>query len=275
MTGPWLSMAWVLVALGGAAGALRWLQRRRQLHPEVARKGFHVSAGLVVLPLPWLFDEAWPVLVLGLVTLLGFAGVRRCRKLRSGPGALIHGVARPSLGELCFPAGVSLAFVLSRGDALLYCVPVLLLTFADPAAALIGIRYGTVRYPTLDGEKTAEGSLAFLGMGFLCCVGALRLVGEAGALEGLLVSAVVALTLTMVEALSAWGLDNLLIPLVGFLVMAGVRGLDAALLAGCLGALAVLASLGWLAFRTAASRPRVLSSAGRSAWLALGFRAFR
>ncbi len=59
-------------------------------------------------------------------------------------------------------------FVLSDGRTLLYVVPILVLTFADAAAALVGVAFGRLRYSTVGGSKSLEGSAAFLGVAFLC-----------------------------------------------------------------------------------------------------------
>ena len=113
--------------------------------------------GLVLLPLPWVFDRAWPVIVLAVLACGAVVAARRSRRLRSGIGTVMGGTGRVSLGEVYFPIAVCLLFLLSRGDWLLYVVPILMLALADAVAALVGIRYGLSQYRTSDGHKSLEG----------------------------------------------------------------------------------------------------------------------
>src|SRR5262249_18012010 len=145
-------------------------------HPEVVRKLLHMGMGLVTLSFPWLFDETWPVIVLAVLSIALLTSARLVAGLKSSLGSVVSGVARASLGEISFPVGVAVLFVLLiHGGAapfdlraVLYCIPVLLLTLADAAAALIGITYGRLQYPTADGVKSAEGSVAFFACAFFC-----------------------------------------------------------------------------------------------------------
>src|SRR2546429_141559 len=111
MIGPWLGMALVLGILAGLVVGLALWRRVTRPHPELTRKVVHVGTGLVSLALPWLFAEAWPVLTLAV---LGAGGllVLRVGRLRDGLGAVLGGVGRSSLGEVCFAAGVAVLFVL-------------------------------------------------------------------------------------------------------------------------------------------------------------------
>jgi phytol kinase len=111
---------------------------------------------------------------------------------------------------------VGLLTVLSRGDKILYVVPMLILTLADAIAALVGIAYGRIRYLTTDGLKSAEGSIAFLVMAFLSVHVPLLLFTDIGRAQTLLISALIAILSMLIEAISARGLDNLLIPLGAF-----------------------------------------------------------
>jgi phytol kinase len=96
---------------------------------------------------------------------------------------------------------------------------VLLLTLADAAAALVGIRYGQLRYLTADGVKSAEGSFAFFTCSFLCIHIPLLLCTDTGRAETLLIALLLAWLATMFEAIAWHGLDNLVLPLVSYLLL--------------------------------------------------------
>jgi phytol kinase len=186
--------------------------------PELARKLLHVAMGVILCPLPWVFDSAGPVVALCAVYVGLLAGRRYLAALDNHVSGVLDGVGRKSLGEFLFPITVAAVFVAARGDRAAYLIPLLVLTFADAAAAVVGRRYGTVRYPTPGGCKSLEGSLAFAVVTFAAVHLPLLLMGRAGAWESVLVAVVMALGLAVVEALATGGWDNFLVP-TGALVM--------------------------------------------------------
>ena len=105
---------------------------------------------------------------------------------------------------------------LSGGDALMFGVPILVLTLADTAAALVGIRYGRARLTIAAGDKSVAGSIAFFIVAFLCASIPVVLLGHAELPAVLAGAAMLACVTTTVEALAGNGLDNLLVPLAAF-----------------------------------------------------------
>jgi phytol kinase len=239
---PWLGMAAFLAAAAALAAGLRLWQRRAGPPPELPRKAMHVGLGLLVLPFPWMFHEPWPVLALAGVSMVGLLALRVGPVLRAGPGQLLHGVSRESLGELCFPVAVALVFVLARGDRLLFAIPMLTLALADAVAALIGLRHGRHRYRTADGKKSWEGSLAFLAVSFLCAWVPLRLWSPMTLPAATLAAALMSGLVMLIEAASWRGLDNLFTPLLTFALVAVFRRLTGPELAVRLGVLAGVAA---------------------------------
>lgn len=207
VTNPWLGIGLVLAILGALLAALGRLSRH--WHPEAVRKTLHVSMGLVTLSFPWLFAQAWPVVVLACVSILAFLCLRIHPVIGARLGPAIHGVTRASLGEMYFVLGTCVVFVLSSGDPLLFCVPMLVLTLADAAAALIGTWFGRHPYTFNHGRKSVEGSAAFFIVALACIY--LPISWSASG-HYLMVSTSVAALATGIEAMSRRGLDNLLIP---------------------------------------------------------------
>ncbi len=203
----------VLVELGLLMGGLRLLGRSGWVHPEGLRKLLHVAMGVTVLSFPWLFEENWPVLTLAGLATVGMLAMRTLPVLKRSVGTVISGVGRTSFGDVYFPVAVGLLWLLSGGDKLLFGVPVLVLALADATAALIGVRYGSVHYQTFDGRKSAEGSLTFFIVTFLCVHIPVLLMAETGRVESLLLGVTIGLLVMLVESISWRGLDNLLVPL--------------------------------------------------------------
>lgn len=231
MLSPTLSILLVLVLLGSIFGGLWLAQQQLSLSSEAPRKGAHVLMGGVTVSFPWVFDAAWPVVVVCSVIIALFLVLRAVPALRDGPGAVLHRVQRESWGEICYPAAVMLLFVLADGDPLLYGVPMLVLTLADPMAALVGQRYGTAHYRTHDGAKSGEGSLGFFFVAFLCTHVPLLLTSATGRLESLLIGLIVGFVVMLLEAIAWRGLDNLFVPLGSYALLATLLAMDAYALA--------------------------------------------
>ena len=213
LTATLLAMAALLATLAILLVGLKAIEKRSRLHPELLRKGVHVGMGLVVLTLPWVFDRAWPVIVLAILACGTMVATRASRRLRSGIGTVVGGVGRDSLGEIYFPTAVTLLFLLSRGDWLLYVVPILMLALADAVAALVGVRYGLSQYRTSEGHKSLEGSLAFFMVAFFSAHLPLLLLTDTGRAEAVLIATILAFLVMMLECVAWRGLDNLFIPL--------------------------------------------------------------
>lgn len=226
MAAPLIGMALVLGALGGFIGLLRLYQNLCAPHPEVVRKLLHMGMGLVTLSFPWLFEDAWPVVALAGLSISGLLGLRLLSQ-PDGLGSVVGGVKRVTLGEIYFPIAVAILFLLYLNEdpgspelrLVLYSVPILLLAFADAAAALVGVGYGRWRYSTSDGEKSFEGSIAFFALAFFCVHVPVLLLTDTGRAETLLIALLLAWLAMMFEAISWRGLDNLVLPLVTFLLL--------------------------------------------------------
>jgi len=216
---PWTGIVLTLAVLGGLFLAIRFLQRRYRWHGELARKAIHIGMGLLCAAFPWMFDEAWPVVLLAGLSIATLLAVRSVAALRDRFIEVLGGVSRSSLGEYVFPVAVALVFVLSAGDPLTYTTSILTLAIADAAGALVGLRYGLSKFRTDEGEKSAEGSLAIFIATFFIAHVPLLLFSSIGRAESLLTALAIALLVTFVEAISLRGLDNLIIPLTTFFLI--------------------------------------------------------
>lgn len=240
MVNPWLGMSLVALVFVALMGGLRVYRRSRPTDPEMTRKVLHVGMGLVTLPLPWLFAASWPVLLLAALFALFLTTLRVSRSLRRIFGGVIDGVTRDSVGEICFPVAVGVVFLLSAGNGLLFCIPMLILALADAAAALVGTRYGRLRYATTDGHKSVEGSVAFLVVAFLGTHTPLLLFSDTDGPESLIIALTLGLLVTLLEAIAWRGLDNLFVPLGACLLLKLFLGLDLIALEACLALTIVL-----------------------------------
>ncbi len=212
---------WALAAafyLGflGMFSALRAAQKRAEPPPEVMRKSAHVLLGTATLAFPWMFSSPWPVWALAAFCIATFIAMRR---RRGGTGDVLHAVVRVSVGEIAFPVAVAFLFTAAGDRLLLYIVPVAILTFADAAGALAGVRYGTARYRTDEGVKSVEGSAAFFLVAFFTAHVPLLLFSGMGREECLLAATIMGLLVMLAEAAAWQGLDNVFVPVAAFYLL--------------------------------------------------------
>ena len=212
---------------------------REALQPETSRKVLHTGAGLLTLVLPFVFRDLWPVALLAVTTAAALAVIRLLPAMRMRFGAAAYRVCRSSYGEFYFLLAVVALFWLTEGQSsLLFTIPVLILTLADTAGALVGSRYGRLWYG--NGHKTVEGSIAFAAVAFLCAQGPLLLWSSGGRAESFLIAATLALLVALVEASVRRGRDNLLIPIGGYVLLRCLLPLTVGTLLICFTAALVL-----------------------------------
>ena len=137
---PFVGIALVLVALGALIAVVKWLQTRRVVGAETARKMVHIGMGIICLMFPLLFSDAWPVWILAGFAVIALGALRLVPWLKCSAGTVLHDVNRRSLGEVYFPIGVAAVFAMAGENSLRFVIPVALLTFADAAGALTHFR---------------------------------------------------------------------------------------------------------------------------------------
>jgi phytol kinase len=237
---PWVSIGAVLGALAASMALLSTFARTLGASPEAARKFLHVEMGMVTLAFPWLFTAAWPVVFLAAAAVAWFRALRASRWLKRRFGAVLEDVQRASFGEVWFACGTCLVFALSGGQPARYCVPVMILTLADTAAALAGKRWGKPRLVYGGAIKSCAGSAAFFCCAFVIAAFGLGLSNEHDPERCVLVALIVALAATLLEAIAAHGLDNLTVPLGVFAVLSIADGASSVALTGAAALLATM-----------------------------------
>jgi phytol kinase len=228
---PFLGGATVLLGTGFLFALVGVLKYRYSMTREWTRKLIHIGVGLIALSFPWTLADTRLVVIVCAVGSLSLVLARKVRRLAGHVKRLIS-VNRLTFGELFFPATVGLLYVLARGDHMLYVIPLLVLTFADAAAAIIGMYYGAFQYSTEEGWKSAEGSLVFFVVAFFAAHVPLLLFTDVGRAETLLIAFLAAFMAMLVEAVCTKGSDNILVPLVTLLVVQSSLVRDTAELVG-------------------------------------------
>ena len=187
-------------------GGVELLKRSAGLSPEFSRRLAHVGAALIAAVSPYFLGAPIIIVACIIFALLVLIG-RRTALLSS-----IHGVQRTSYGDVCLPLGEALAAALFLPHSIVaFQFGVLVMGLADPAAGIVGERFGRVSLPVPWVSKTLEGSCMFFLVA--CCIAAVFAPSLGVALFAL--SAV----LTLIEGVLGYGLDNLVLPAVGGLLL--------------------------------------------------------
>jgi phytol kinase len=216
---PWIATGIIFGLFLLLVGTLQRSAARVETNPETTRKILHVGSGMLTVTFPFVFVDVWPVLLLTAASGALLAAARFAPAIRSRVGNVAHRVERATCGELYFPVAIAVLFWRTHGQhPLLFVIPVLILTLADAAAAVIGARYGRA---SRDGKSLA-GSIAFAVVAFVCAHVALLAWPEVGRGASFIVAGTIAVLVTFVERAARRGLDNLLVPFASYLLLRGL-----------------------------------------------------
>lgn len=180
---------------------------------ELVRKSLHISMGSICLSFPWVFQNGMVVSLLAFISTCFIWVIRYWRgfffaRMKS----VICSSSRRSYGEFYFPVAVAVTFILSAGEPVSYIVPIAILTFADASSALFGVKWGKHPFKYLPFKKSYEGSLAFFIVAFLVSSLGLTFLTDMENTHVVLVSLLLAVFTTLIEALCPVGLDNFMVP---------------------------------------------------------------
>ena len=186
---------------------------------ETTRKFVHFSGGMVCLSFSYLLTSAWTVLILG----TAFGAFLELTK-KFGLLQSVHAVTRKSQGSFYFPLALFLVFVIAQRleKPHFYLIATLVLSLSDALAALVGKSYGFKVYEVEEDQKSLEGSLMFFMSSFIIIHLGLLLLSPLGRMECVLSALYVSVLVTIFEAISLGGTDNLFIPLGTIYIMSKI-----------------------------------------------------
>ncbi|MBC8047138.1 MAG: phosphatidate cytidylyltransferase [Fimbriimonadaceae bacterium] len=197
-------------------GAAEFLYHFGKIKVEVTRKIVHIGTGLLTLLFPVLLSSHWSVLFLcGSFFIILFCS-QKFNFLKS-----INAIGRKSYGSLSYPVVVYVCFltwekvntdhILKTTPYLFFYLPILIMAFADPAAAFAGKKFHRGVFKIGNEYKSLSGSFAFFLVAFIISI--CFLLPEYSLIVAMVIAAVIALTSAFTEAVSRNGWDNLSIPL--------------------------------------------------------------
>ena len=215
----WTSILLIAVILVSALGIIKIIDKTVQFKGETKRKLFHITMGLTMLIFPYIFKNWVSVGILGIIALV-FMFLLKKTKLKDSIGTVLYSVDRDSLGEVFFVISVFTIFYWSKGDKILFSIPILVLTFADSVAALIGKNYAKKDLAQMNEDsKSIEGSFMFFIVAFMATLVPILLFTEVGRAETLIISLIIGFNVSLIEMISHTGNDNLFIPLTTYALL--------------------------------------------------------
>lgn len=205
----WLQLVIAGAWLGLVGFGAEWLHRSKLASPEIVRKVVHIGAGNVVLLAWWLQIPAWvgvsASVLSGAIALLSYW-------MPILPS--INSVGRKSLGTFFYAIsiGILIAGFWTIGQPHYAALGILVMTWGDGLAALMGQRFGKHPYTLWGMKKSWEGSLT-MGLVSYAVSGLILLSVQGNSWQTWVISLAVALVATGLEAFSKFGIDNLTVPL--------------------------------------------------------------
>jgi dolichol kinase len=190
------------------------LYHRFNVSVGYTRKIVHILTGIIALTFPVYLNDIWQAAVL-CISFLGLMALsERFSWFKS-----ITAVERKSHGSWLFAISVLICFIaFSKWRIEFFYLPILILTVADPIAAIIGKKLNYKPQIILGQTKTIGGSIAFFIATILVSIGFAEIATSfvhynlfsAGHYYYFILIALVA---TIAELFSTKGWDNLTIPL--------------------------------------------------------------
>ena len=205
----WLQVGLIGLGLGAIVLLAETLYRRLATSSELARKVVHIGTGNVILVAWWLQIPAWvgilASIIASIIALLSYY-------IPILPG--INSVGRKSFGTFFYAVSIGLlvAWFWPLQQFQYAAIGILVMTWGDGLAGLIGQQFGQHRYEVWGMKKSWEGSLTMALTSY--AVSSLILLSVQGNVwQTWLVPVAIALVATGLETFSKLGIDNLTVPL--------------------------------------------------------------
>ncbi|WP_016952664.1 diacylglycerol/polyprenol kinase family protein [Anabaena sp. PCC 7108] len=197
--------AWV-----GLIICIAWVVSRfTDSEPEIIRKIVHIGTGNVILIAWWLNIPPFVGIIASIfasfITLISYI-------FPILPG--INSVGRQSLGTFFYAVsiGVLVASFWDLHQPQYAVLGIMIMAWGDGLAALIGKRFGKHKYTVFGSQKSWEGSLTVTLISYFICL-TILLITQGNIWQTWIVSLIVAVIATVLEAFSFLGIDNLTVPI--------------------------------------------------------------
>lgn len=204
------SISIVTIYLGILLLIAEILSRYGQTDGELTRKIVHIGTGNVIL-LAWWLNISQNIIILASVMASLVAITSYFLPILPS----VNGVGRKSLGTLFYAVsiGILTALFWQTGQKQFTAIGILIMSYGDGMAALIGQKYGKNKYQVLGNKKSWEGSFT---MAVVSLFVTLIILGFSW--QNLIIALIVGISATILETFSSIGIDNLTVPVISGII---------------------------------------------------------
>jgi phytol kinase len=182
--------------------------RRLKQDPELVRKVVHIGTGNVLLIAWWLHIPTWLCVTAG-VTFSAIALASHYTNILP----MIHDVGRKTYGVFYYALSITILVVFLWDSHPQYAViGVMVMSWGDGMAALIGKRFGKHSFVHLGNKRSLEGSFAMFVTSLIVMIGILGITHSIHTRD-ITIAIPVAAIAALLEAYSPGGTDNISVPL--------------------------------------------------------------
>lgn len=204
------SISIVTIYLGILLLIAEIFSRYSQADAELTRKIVHIGTGNVIL-LAWWLNISQDIIIFASV----IASLVAITSYFFPILPSVNGVGRKSLGTLFYAIsiGILTALFWQNGEKQFTAIGILIMSYGDGMAALIGQKYGKNKYQVLGNKKSWEGSLT---MTIISVFVTLIILGFSW--QNLIIASIVGIFATILETFSSIGIDNLTVPVISGII---------------------------------------------------------
>lgn len=183
-------------------------RRYGKVDGEFTRKIVHIGTGNVIL-LAWWFNIPASIIILASIVASFVAIASYFLPILPS----VNGVGRKSLGTLFYAIsiGILTALFWENGQQQYTVIGILIMSYGDGMAALIGKKWGKNPYELWGNKKSWQGSLTMTLVSILITIIVLNISGNWQG-ENMIIALVVGIFATILETISYIGIDNLTVP---------------------------------------------------------------
>ena len=194
--------------LGLLLAIAEFLSRAYNTDSELTRKIVHIGTGNIIL-LAWWLDISRSVIILASIVASLIAIVSYFLPILPS----VNGVGRKSLGTLFYAISIGglVGLFWHEGTRQFAAIGILVMSYGDGMAALIGQNWGKHPYQIWGNKKSWEGSFGMTIVSLIVTVSILTFVGS-WQWSYLLIALLVGIFATILETFSQVGIDNLTVP---------------------------------------------------------------
>jgi len=186
-------------------------RRYTKVDSEFTRKIVHIGTGNVILLAWWVHIPTFMIIFASIIA--SFVAIVSYF-LPILPS--VNGVGRKSLGTLFYAMSIGILTGLfwENGQQQYTVMGILIMSYGDGMAALIGKKWGKNSYQVWGNKKSWEGSLTMTFVSILITLIVLTFTDN-WQLENMIIALIVGIFATILETISYIGIDNLTVPVFG------------------------------------------------------------